>query len=581
MNEIQIKRKLLTQIKECPPHIFRKLGNFRTWSSDKFSVLFAYPNNLEVGLSSLGLQKLAIEAIKNENFIVDEWFQDYIGNRSVQYKVNPAAFSIIGFSCQFELDYKNIVHMLNDVNIPVTSAERNQFRTRGQQLPLIIGGGIAISTNPLPLVPMMDFIFMFDSIVSISGFLKEYNRLISLDFDLESWWEGYEGEKRGIIPSFYDGIDGDIKRVFSQENCTPRNDDFQVPDLNPVVITRENREIKQDISLGTGLYLEVSKGCEMGCRFCALSQHLRPPRFRTLKEISKVIGKAKNMHENLSRIILIGSNITDHPKLNEILNLCRDNNLSFSLPSLKPNMHKSIFNLVKESGIHTLTIAPETGSDRLRRVINKRISNDDYFTLVKKMLDANIQKVKIYLLHGLPTETQDDLDLTVEFIQKIKDIIQSKGGNMEISINPFIPKMGTPFMFHVKNFKEIAFKKYKKQFKSFLRRLQKTIKRNIRSPSLNATRHQALLSIGNIIMFDHLDNIKNMDENLDDMLDSITKLKEEDIFPYPYDCIIPVSHDYLKNEWNRAMRGEISGPCNSLTCIACNYKGCNRWKESV
>nr|MDO8116568.1 radical SAM protein [Candidatus Sigynarchaeota archaeon] len=322
--------------------------------------------------------------------------------QSESYQMPPPAFNIIGFTCSFELDYFNVLWILERAGIPLSPKERDDRRARGDHVPVIIAGGISISANPFPLLPYFDFIIVYDGEVTLPTFLSEFTRFVDNGGSLLDWWNSYSGKKCCIIPSFLHAHSADVHGILRIDfsECTkspldsfpvPAPKEFPDPDLGT-----------RGAAFGTTYMVETGRGCGTGCRFCLVSYHQRPFRFRSLGKIVEVLGALKSRGSQPRKITLLGSNVADHPDLVGICSEILARGYLCSLPSIKIAPDARLIGMIKAFNMKTITIAPETGSERLRRVINKPVSNAEYETLAGLLVENGVSTIKIYLLLGLP-----------------------------------------------------------------------------------------------------------------------------------------------------------------------------------
>ncbi len=331
-----------------------------------------------------------------------------------------ADFAVLAFSISYELDYFNVVHMLRASGIPLYAADRDESH------PLIIAGGPCIIANPMPLSPFFDCLCIGEAEPILPAMLP----ILS---------EGIKG-KRGellkalaslpgiYVPRYNDGTP--VVRQWAKDL-----DDFPT---HSTVIT-------PDTELGNLYLIEVERGCNWGCRFCLVSNAFSPMRFRS---IDKLIAQAELGLQYRKRLGLVGPAVSDHPRFEELLTKLQQMGAELSISSLRIRPLPSIaLREMAKGGARTIALAPEAGSQRLRQVIKKGISEDNILEAIYKVAEQGIRQLKLYFMIGLPSETDDDIEEIVDLTLSCKAIIdrQQTGCRISLSIAPFVPKAGTPF----------------------------------------------------------------------------------------------------------------------------------------
>jgi radical SAM superfamily enzyme YgiQ (UPF0313 family) len=389
----------------------------------RLPVALIYPNSYYLGMSNLGIH--AIYKLLNNNLRV-------VGERvflDTTEKSTPVAlesgrplsdFAVLAFSISYELDYFNVVSILKAAGIPLFSAERDESH------PLVIAGGPCVTANPVPLAPFFDCLCIGEAESILPG-------LIPVLF------EGIGGPRNDLLKALA-SLPGVYVPAYPPEKPIMRQyaknlDDFPV---TSVVLT-------PDTEFGDLFLIEAERGCQRGCRFCLVNTAYAPRRFRAGDGI---IRQAWEGLHRRRRIGLIGPAVTDHPQINEILNGLLKLNAEISISSLRiDTLSDEILNALEKGKAQTITIAPEAGSNRLRDVINKGISEDDILAGTDRIAARRFTQLKLYFIIGLPTETDDDTEDIVRLTLAIKDRIERRRSNMRIVLNvaPFVPKAGTPF----------------------------------------------------------------------------------------------------------------------------------------
>jgi radical SAM superfamily enzyme YgiQ (UPF0313 family) len=252
------------------------------------------------------------------------------------------------------------------------------------------------------------------------------------------------------VPSFYSvgySSSGRVESFVPLEDVPPRIQRIFVPDLTG--LSTNSAIITPDAEFGRTFLIEIGRGCPHGCRFCSAGYIYRPPRFRTFSQLtaSMEAGAAQT-----ARIGLVGAAVTDLPRLEDLCGTIKESRLQVSFSSLRADrLTDPVVSLLASSHVKTATLAPDAGSERMRRVIKKGIDEGDLLSAVQKLVGAGIPNLKLYFMIGLPTETLEDVQAIVDLCGKIKQEflaasrIAKRIGTITVSVNPFVPKPFTPF----------------------------------------------------------------------------------------------------------------------------------------
>jgi radical SAM superfamily enzyme YgiQ (UPF0313 family) len=389
----------------------------------RLPVALIYPNIYYLGMSNLGIHALYKLLNGNLKVLAERVFLDTAEkNTPVALKSGRPLtdFAVLAFSISYELDYFNVLTLLKNSGIPPFAADRDESH------PLIIAGGPCMTANPLPLAPFFDCLGI--------------------------------GEAEAIVPAMLpvliEGIGGTRYELLKSLASLPG---VYVPMLPPVnTIVRQKAQslddfpvtsaiLTQDTELGDLFLIEAERGCQRGCRFCMVNTAYSPMRFLSLEKVQKLAWEGLHRRR---RIGLVGPAVTDHPQINEVLEALLKMNSEIAISSIRlDTLTDEILTALEKGKVQTITIAPEAGSDRLRDVINKGISEDDIFRAVDLMAVRRFTQLKLYFMIGLPTETDGDVEDIARLTLDIKDRLESKRSNMRIVLNvaPFVPKAGTPF----------------------------------------------------------------------------------------------------------------------------------------
>ena len=442
----QRERARLTLSKETG-YVVKPHGN-------RLRVALAFPNTYWVGMSNLGFQHVyrlfnAQEDVACERVFLPpkQELADLIASRTplitLESQSPVSDFDVLAFSVSFEWDYVNILTLLRLAGIPIHAAER------GPRHPLIVIGGAVTFVNPEPLAPFADVIAAGEGEMLVPAFDKAFREAT----DRPGLLRALSRERGFYIPSFYEpryGADGTLSGYDSLAGT-----DAPVPVRKAALKTTEAIDppatgiFTPDTEFGSRFLVEVVRGCANLCRFCWAGYNYLPVRaFPT----DRILHLAEQARVHSSRVGLVSIALCDHPDIERILMRLKEMGYSISPASLRlDDLTEPIVRILRESGEKTITIAPETGSDRLRRVINKTVTNDEILDRANLIFASGIENLKLYYMIGLPTETDEDLVAIRDQALELRDLMMKyakpKGhvGRIIGSVNPLIPKPGTAY----------------------------------------------------------------------------------------------------------------------------------------
>jgi len=441
----QRERALLTLSKETG-YVSKPHGN-------RLRVALAFPNTYWVGMSNLGFQTVYRLFNAQDDVVCERVFlppkqelADLVKSRTPLVTLESQSpvgdFDVFAFSVSFEWDYVNVLTMLRLAGIPIHAAERTERH------PLIVIGGAVTFVNPEPLALFADVIAAGEGEVLVPGL----ERAFAAASDRPGLLRALSQERGFYIPSFYDpqyAADGTLSGYTTSFPDAPlpvRKAALKTTDAVDPPVTSI---FTPDTEFGSRFLVEVVRGCANLCRFCWAGYNYLPVRAFPADRILQLAEQARPF---ANRVGLVSIALCDHPEIDRILARLHEMGYGISPASLRlDDLTESIVSVLRASGEKTITIAPETGSDRLRRVINKTVTNDEILDRADLIFASGIENLKLYYMLGLPTETDDDLvairDLTLELRDRMMKYAKPRGavGRIIGSVNPLIPKPGTAY----------------------------------------------------------------------------------------------------------------------------------------
>jgi radical SAM superfamily enzyme YgiQ (UPF0313 family) len=432
--------------------IAKEVGYITKPHGDRLRVALAFPNTYWVGMSNLGFQTVyrlfnAEDDIVCERFFlppkqeIAEMLATKAGLVTLESQSPVADFDVIAFSVSFEWDYVNVLTLLRLAGIPRRAADRTSRH------PLIVVGGAVTFVNPEPLAPFSDAIACGEG----ESLVPSLRRAFSAATDRDDLLRRLSRERGFYVPCLYDPYYASDDTLAGYR-VTP---DAPFPVRKAALKTTETVDppattiFTPDTEFGSRLLVEVVRGCANLCRFCWAGYNYLPVRpFPT----ERILQLAESARPHSRRVGLVSIALCDHPDIERILLRLKEMGYSISPASLRlDDLTAPIVRVLRESGERTITIAPETGSDRLRRVINKTITNDEILDRADLIFASGMQNLKLYYMLGLPTETDDDLvairDLTLQIRDRMMKHARPRGsvGRIGGSVNLLIPKPGTAY----------------------------------------------------------------------------------------------------------------------------------------
>ena len=541
-------------------------------------VAIVYPNTYFVGMSNLGLHIIYEEINLRNDSVCERIFlpekkelEAYDKTKtplmSVETQRPMHQFDVVAFDVTFEMDYFHIPLMLRHGRVPIMGKDRTEFD------PIVIAGGPCATFNPEPFA---DFIDAF--------IIGEGEGIVSrvLDIIRDGKMEGLDrhtilrqlADISGVyVPSLYVPIyseDGGFKGYDIAEGVPKtikRHFEMLTSGGETVVATNYTE-------FGAMYIIEVARGCGRHCRFCMAGYCFRVPRVRPLDILKEGVERAEKLGKKVG---LMGAAISDYPEVDELVNYIRSKDMRYSCASLRADsLTQAVVDGLADSGQKTITIAPETGSERLRRVINKGISEEHLQNAATLSAKSGIQHMRLYIMIGLPTETDEDIEAIVGLAERTQAHMEKVGckGRLTLSINPFIPKPFTPFQWMAMDNQKVVEKK--------LQYIKKALQKNRRIEVLVESPKEAYIQgvlargdrrLGAVIAACAADRGSKSFKS--EMKAAGLDMDNMNYRERSFDEFLPWSHldmgmqeGYLEMEWQRSLDEAYTPPC-AAGCKRC------------
>lgn len=418
----------------------------------KVAVALVYPNTYSVGMSNLGFQTIYAHLNRLPDVVCERVFlpdpEDLTELRrtgdslfSLESQRPLRDFHLVGFSVTYEGDYINVLRLLRLGGIPLRSSER------GERDPIALMGGVCAFSNPEPLAPFMDFIVVGEGEELVGELVAVYRETGGAR---RAFLDAVTALTGVYVPAKYDVTyddDGRLLAVIPGEGAPPIVHKRRLSNVNDFETIAPVRTPQAEY--GHLALLEVGKGCGRGCRFCLEGQVYRPVRHRSVEALrDTVMALAKES----PRLGLVGACVSDYPWIGDLLKVVEESGMELSISSLRADsLTEDLVAGLARGGHRTVTVAPEAGTERLRRAIRKEISDEQLYAACEMIRRHGIPNLKCYFMIGQPTETREDVeaipDLAARLLQRLR-VLDPSGkpfGRLTLSISSFVPKPWTPF----------------------------------------------------------------------------------------------------------------------------------------
>lgn len=584
-----------------PYQIYKKAGEF------DIRFAFCFPDTYEIGMSFMGLSLLYHLVNKTKHTFLERVFMPDTDMEEEMRKSGLPLYTlesktlvkdcdIVGFTLQYELSYTNVLNMLDLSGIPMLSKDRSE------EDPLVVAGG-PCAFNVEPLADFFDIVMVGDGeevlpllCEKVAIWKKSKKKKIDLFEELASIDGIY-------IPSFYEPVyEGDSFVEYKKLNAKAPDTVTRsfIQDLDAVDYPTCNIVPLIDVVHDRAV-CELFRGCTRGCRFCQAGMLYRPVRERSLgKNVDIARKQLENSgHKELSLLSLSTSDYSQFkPLVNELMDYCEANKVAISLPSLRlDNFAFEVLERIQGVRKTGLTFAPEAGTQRLRDVINKNITEDDILTSLDKAIDLGWKSVKLYFMIGLPTETDEDILGIANLAKKIIDLAASKNDNkrgrfgVTISVSNFVPKPFTPFEWCSQNTAEEFSRKhmllkdvlngmkgvtlhYHGSFTSRLEGIFARGDRRLCQTLLLANKYGCKGDAWTEHMNEEAWKKALLESGITENYFALNALDPNKTYPWEIiNC--GVSREYLKSEWEKAQNVSTTKDCR----YGCNGCGINKYVE--
>ncbi|WP_121968504.1 radical SAM protein [Leptolyngbya sp. BC1307] len=491
-------------------------------------LIFAFPNEYSVGITSLGYQVVWAMLAQRADIDVSRLFTDVS-------EPLPAQAELMGFSLSWELDYVNVLNLLESQQIPLRTADRTD------EQPLVFGGGPVLTANPEPFAAFFDVILLGDGETLLDDFLDAYQQVRGKPRTAQL--KALAQVPGVYIPALYSvsyqATDGPIAAISPIDSDVPASVQKQTYRGN---VLSASTVVTEKAAWENIFMVEVVRSCPEMCRFC-LASYLTLP-FRAASMEASLIPAIEKGLQATRRLGLLGASITQHPEfeaLLDYLNQPQYDDVRVSMSSVRTNtVNQKLTETLVKHGARSITIAIESGSQRVRDIVNKKLETDQIFAAAQQAKAGGLKALKLYGMAGVPGETQDDLAQTADLLIELNK--QTPGLRLTLGCSTFVPKSHTPFQWYGVD----------RQAEKRLKFLQKQLRPcgiDFRPESYSWSAIQALISRGDRRLADLLELTRGYGDTLGSYRRAFKTLKGKlpplDFYVYeqwPTDRVLPWEH---------------------------------------
>jgi radical SAM superfamily enzyme YgiQ (UPF0313 family) len=496
----------------------KRLFTAASLTENAIPLIFAFPNEYSVGITSLGYQVVWAMLSQRADIDVSRLFTDV-------REALPAQAELMGFSLSWELDYVNVLSLLEDQQVPLRAGDRTQHH------PLVFGGGPVLTANPEPFAAFFDVILLGDGETLLDDFLDAYQRVRGLgrSHQLQALAQVPGVYVPALYEVTYESAEGPIAAI------APINDDV------PAVVQKQTYRgnvlsassvVTEKAAWENIFMVEVVRSCPEMCRFC-LASYLTLP-FRAASVEASLIPAIEKGLQATRRLGLLGASITQHPEfetLLDYLNQPQYDDVRLSMSSVRTNtVNQKLAETLVKHGAKSITIAIESGSQRLRNIVNKKLDTDEITAAAQQAKVGGLKSLKLYGMAGVPGENQDDLAQTADLLIQLKK--QVPGLRLTLGCSTFVPKGHTPFQWYGVN------REAEKRLK-FLQKQLRTYGIDFRPESYSWSVIQALISRGDRRLTPLLELTRSYGDTLGSYRRAFKELKGQ----------LPPLDFYVHDEW--------------------------------